>query len=432
VTFGELFEDRGQWWLTMELVEGTALLDHVRPGGRLDERRLRAALPQLAAALQALHAHGLVHRDVKPHNVLVTAAGRVVLLDFGLVASVAQSESNVVGTPAYMAPEQALRQEIGPAADWYGVGALLYEALTGALPFQGAPLQVLIAKQHELPRRPRELASVPDDLDAICMQLLAVEPAARLSAVAALAGLDPDAAVASPRTAPAASPVFVGRERELAGLAGAFADTRAGGEAIVLVEGESGIGKSALVGQFLRDLPARAPAVLVLHGRCYERETVPYKGIDGVVDALARYLRKRSPADTAAILPRRAGLLVQAFPVLGKVPTLRSLPVDDVLDPAELRLRACAALRELLGRLVERGPLVVWSDDLHWADTDSLELLTWVPPPRQRPRRSSTSSACSTWEISATTYARCRRCCARPRSAKIASRWPHSTSARRG
>src|SRR4051812_15082043 len=76
VRFGELIEDGGQWWLTMELVEGTAFVDYVRPGGRLDEPRLRAALPQLAAALRALHAHHLIHRDVKPHNVLVTAAGR--------------------------------------------------------------------------------------------------------------------------------------------------------------------------------------------------------------------------------------------------------------------------------------------------------------------------------------------------------------------
>jgi serine/threonine protein kinase len=151
----------------MELVEGAAFLDHVRPGGQLDERKLRAALPQLTAALSALHAHGLVHRDVKPHNVLVTPEGRVVLLDFGLVAGVAHSESNVVGTPAYMAPEQGLLRDVGPAVDWYAVGALLYEALTGALPFLGAPLQVMIAKQHELPRRPGELAGVPDDLDAL-------------------------------------------------------------------------------------------------------------------------------------------------------------------------------------------------------------------------------------------------------------------------
>ena len=267
VRFGELLEDRGQWWLTMELVEGAPFLDHVRPGGRLDERRLRAALPQLAAGLSALHAHGLVHRDVKPHNVLVTPAERVVLLDFGLVASVAQSESNVVGTPAYMAPEQGLLQEVGPAADWYAVGNLLYEALTGALPFTGAPLQVLIAKQHEQPRRPGELASVPDDLDALCMQLLAVAPAMRLGAVTALAGLDPDAAVASPPAAPAPSPVFIGRQRELASLTDAFAGVRAGAEAIVLIEGESGIGKSALVRQFLRGLREREPEILIVAGR---------------------------------------------------------------------------------------------------------------------------------------------------------------------
>src|SRR5262249_7498853 len=156
-----------------------------------------------------------------------------------------QSESNVVGTPAYMAPEQGLLQEIGPAADWYAVGTLLYEALTGTLPFQGAPLQVLIAKQHERPRHPGELTSVPADLDGLGMQLPGVDPAVRLGAVPALAGLDLDAAVAAPAVALVPSPVFIGRQRELASLTDAFADTRAGAEAIVLVEGESGIGKSA-------------------------------------------------------------------------------------------------------------------------------------------------------------------------------------------
>jgi hypothetical protein len=381
VTFGELIEDRGQWWLTMELVEGVAFLEHVRPGGRLDERRLRTALAQLASALHSLHGHELVHRDVKPHNVLVTSAGRVVLLDFGLVAGVAQSESNIVGTPAYMAPEQVLAQDIGPAADWYGVGALLYEALTGTLPFQGAPMQVLRDKQDKRPRRPGELAQVPEDLEALCMQLLAVEPAARLGAAVALTRLDP-AAVETPPLPTLASPsrssVFVGRRRELASLADAFAATREGTEAIVLVQGESGIGKSALVERFLEDLHGPAPDVLVLAGRCYERETVPYKGVDGVVDMLARYLRKLPEADAAAVLPRRAGLLVQAFPVLGKVATLSRLPADDVRDPVELRMRAFTALRELLGRLAERRPVVVWIDDLQWADTDSLELLAWV------------------------------------------------------
>ncbi len=178
----------------------------------LDEARLRTALVQLALALQALHARGLVHRDVKPNNVLVTPAGRVVLLDFGLVAHVDQSESSVVGTPAYMAPEQCFVQEIGPPADWYGVGALLYEALTGALPFTGPALQVLKDKQEGLPRRPGELVGAPEDLDALCMELLAVDPAARPDAATVLARLEPTAIRTAPT--PTAPFLFIGRVRE--------------------------------------------------------------------------------------------------------------------------------------------------------------------------------------------------------------------------
>ena len=376
VALGELFEDRGQWWLTMELVEGTGFLAHVRPGGQLDERRLRAALPQLSAALSALHAHGLIHRDVKPQNVVVTPAGRAVLLDFGLVAGVAEAESNVVGTPVYMAPEQARARDIGPAADWYGIGALLYEALTGTPPFRGAPLQVLLAKQHELPRRPRTLADVPDDLDALCMQLLAIAPDARRPAASALAGFDP--APASRPTASSPASVLVGRKRELAGLAAAFADARAGAGAIVLIEGAAGVGKRALVSHFLDDLHRREPAMRILAGRCYEREIVPYKAIDGVVDALARTLCKLPGADVAAVLPRRAGLLLETFPVLGKVAALRAVPAYGTIDRGELQSRALTALRELLERLAERGPLIVWIDELQWADPDSLDLLAWL------------------------------------------------------
>jgi hypothetical protein len=383
VTLGELIEDHGQWWLTMELVDGVGLLEHVRPGGLLDETRLRAALILLASALQALHARGLVHRDVKPHNVLVTPAGRVVLLDFGLVTRVDQSESNVVGTPAYMAPEQCRVQEVGPAADWYAVGALLYEALTGVKPFEGPLLHVIKAKQEARPRRPCELASVPADLDALCMDLLAVDPAARPDAAAVLARLEPTAIGAAP--AARAMPLFVGRAYELAVLGDAFARARAGQEAIVLVEGESGIGKSALVRHFTEDLRRREPGVVVLAGRCYQRETVPYKAFDGVVDALARHLRKLPRAEAAAVLPRRAALLVQAFPVLARVPALRTLPAAPAFAPQELRVRAFAAMRELLGRLAERAPLVVCIDDLQWADADSLELLGYVMAPPEAP-----------------------------------------------
>src|SRR6476619_6726274 len=110
VALGELIEQAGWWFFTMELIDGVDVVRWVRPAGRLDEARLRAVLPQLVGALSALHRVGKVHRDVKPSNVMVTPAGRVVLLDFGLTTRVAVddtlSSGSNVGTTDYMAPEQ--------------------------------------------------------------------------------------------------------------------------------------------------------------------------------------------------------------------------------------------------------------------------------------------------------------------------------------
>src|SRR5205823_5822789 len=148
VSLRELIRDGDRWFFTMELVDGKHFIEHVRgravTGGdapmRCHEDRLRAGLAQLVAALRTLHLGGLVHRDVKSSNVMVTADGRIVLLDFGLITETdparQSTEGRPVGTVEYMAPEQASGAKVSAATDWYAMGVLLYEALTGRVPHQ--------------------------------------------------------------------------------------------------------------------------------------------------------------------------------------------------------------------------------------------------------------------------------------------------------
>jgi hypothetical protein len=394
VSLGELCEEAGHWFFTMELIEGVSFLQHVRPGadpgtaetaqtdsnvspsaatwrasparklwdaslppsGTLDEGRLRDALGQLARGLAAAHAAGKVHRDVKPSNVLVTPAGRLVLLDFGLVTAVVHGEQSsalhAVGTIEYMAPEQAASQRVGPEADWYSVGVVLYEALTGHVPFTGGPLEVMPRKQSTAPVAPRTLGrEVPADLDALCMALLQVDPRTRPTAGEVLTrlGLPTDATPAALAAAVGAAPPFVGREPELAALRDAYDASRAGAAVAVVIEGESGVGKSALLRRFSEELEARG--VVVLAGRCYEREAVPYKAVDGVIDALGRYMSRIADDEAAALLPRAAALVASVFPVLRRVKAVAKAPraaAEAPIDPQELRSRLFAALRELV------------------------------------------------------------------------------------
>jgi predicted ATPase len=140
------------------------------------------------------------------------------------------------------------------------------------------------------------------------------------------------------------------------------------------------------LGSFLARISARDQAV-VLAGRCYERESVPYKAVDGVIDELSRYLARLSKAGAASMLPLKGGLLAHVFPVLRRVEAIAQLPrpFGAMLDPRELRTRTFAALRELFARLAERHPLVLFVDDLHWADADSLALLAEVLRPPEAP-----------------------------------------------
>jgi tRNA A-37 threonylcarbamoyl transferase component Bud32 len=393
VTLYELVADGPQWFFTMEYVAGVDLLGHVQAAEDEEGRsaRLRQSLAQLAEGIAALHQAGKLHRDVKPSNVLVTPQGRVVLLDFGLVGELdpagllASGEGHLVGTIPYMSPEQAGGRPLSAASDWYSVGVILYEALTGLLPFPGSPTQILHDKQVSAAPDPRTAApSAPDDLAALCAELLRRDPAARPAGPEVLDRLAHPAActTATPRTE--AAPL-IGRERHLAALADALAALDRDRPVVVRILGSSGVGKSALVQRFLDGVRQGGRAV-ALAGRCYEQESVPYKALDGVIDALSRFLRRLSALEVEALLPRDVGPLLRVFPVLRRVEALARAPrLRDTPDPQEVRRRAFTALRELLGRLADRRPLVFCVDDLQWGDADSAGLLAELLRPPGAP-----------------------------------------------
>ena len=408
VRLGELTYEEGRWFFTMEIVRGRDFLDYVRPGlltppqetriqpasevpatasadaprshrtaSRLDEGRLRGALAQLVKAVSAIHAAGHVHRDLKPSNVLVAENGRVVVLDFGLVTalSAVQSSDELVGTPAYMAPEQGEGASVGIAADWYAVGVMLFAALTGALPFEGASLAIIQAKITR--EAPSPLALAPDaplDLARLCADLLRTNPDERATGeeVRARLGLANDSA----KTHVAESlPPFVGREKELSALERAFADVREGRRRMVVLEGEPGIGKSSLVQRFLDGLP---PSARAFSGRCYEQESVPFKGIDAMVDALSESLLDQPDPDE--LLRGGVRYLATVFPVLNRVPgvaaaTSKQRKID---NPTLLREQAFGELERLFAALARTSTIVLYLDDLQWADRGTLALLGWL------------------------------------------------------
>ncbi|HEU4616023.1 MAG TPA: protein kinase, partial [Kofleriaceae bacterium] len=351
----------------------------------VDFSRVRAVLAQLAEGLAFLHARGVIHRDVKPSNVIV-GDGNVKLLDFGLALErrraeeTVSRETRIVGTAAYLAPEYLERLNVSPAMDVYSLGVLAFELVTGAPPFGGA-LHVLsrLKRKMSLPRASGINPDVPHDLDELIDQMLAADPLRRPTAMQIAVRLT--GALSSPRAVRNVAP-FVGRETELGRLDARIADLRPHAR-LVLVTGPSGSGKTSLVEEALNRARLAAgddDQQLVWRGRCHDRERVPYRAFDFIIDDLASELAAL-PQLAATI--EHVGALGRVFPTLGPV-----LDADDAHPPAEdLRVereRALVAMTQLFQRvIITRATIVI--DDLQWADEDSLELLALLVERVARP-----------------------------------------------
>ena len=260
-------EADGLLYIAMRFVAGERSALAARARGPLEPQRALALAAQVAGALDAAHARGLVHRDVKPGNVLVDDAGHAYLTDFGIAVELDGSAAGAgpgttAGTLAYIAPEQIDGGPVDGRADQYALACVVYECLCGEPPFadRGSGLSLLWAHMEEPPPALTDAApGLPAGLDAVLARGLAKRPEARFPSCEALVAAARDAlASGAAHVLPAAlagpAPPLVGRERELASLREAWLGVRAGAGALVLVSGPRGAGKTRLLAELAREL----------------------------------------------------------------------------------------------------------------------------------------------------------------------------------
>lgn len=195
-------EEDGRGYLVMELVPGRSLRQELAERGPLGAEQARRFAGQAATGLAAAHAHRVVHRDIKPGNLLLTADDTVKVADFGIARAVVETASaltmtgDVLGTTAYLAPERCVGGEAGPESDVYGLGCVLYEMLCGHPPFTGDPAAVVYQHVDAVPQPPADLGpDIPETLADLTLRMLAKDPAERPTAAQAAHVLAGDAAV---------------------------------------------------------------------------------------------------------------------------------------------------------------------------------------------------------------------------------------------
>jgi ABC-type transport system substrate-binding protein len=401
VSIHDLGQHEGSLFFVMPLVQGTNLHQF---------RRRRSALGdivdigiQVAEALEYSHRRGVVHRDIKPDNVMVSeeaGAVRVRVMDFGLARATAETRLTksgaLVGTLAYLSPEQVMARTLDGRSDVYSLGVVLYECVVGTPPFQGDTQSVLYRTVHEVPQSPRALgADIDEELETIILGCLEKEPSKRPQGAGevaealrryrsrlrdsdrerALTGLT----LATPR--PVLAP-FVGRAREFGELQKRLNVALAGECQFVVVGGEPGIGKTRLLDEL--ETLAQVRKIRVLRGRSVEQDrSFPYQGFCELIQEHFRHPESGSstpPPDLSDL----AAELVALFPMLSEISEIRQAAGSGARPAGaggpqapEDRTQIFELLARTLTRIAAGRPLVLVLEDLHEAQV-SIEALQYI------------------------------------------------------
>ena len=387
----DLGDEAGEPYIVSErMTSDVEMAIEVAGDQRLSLERAVEIARQVCLGLEFAHSRGIVHRDLKPGNVLLTEDGTAKIGDFGLAMATDRSrltqEGMMVGTVAYMPPEQAIGGEVTPQADLYSLGAMLYEMVSGRPPFLGDD-SVAIISQHinTPPVSPTwHNAECPKPLEALILRLLAKDPSGRPGSASdvltALEGVDLAEDVGADRTPDAeahsldtlAGGVFVGRQREMGELKATLEDALSGRGRLITLAGEPGIGKTRTAEELATYASLRQAQVL--WGRCYEGQGVPPYW--PWVQAIRSYVRDQEPENLRSEMGAGAADIAEIVSdVKERIPDLEPAPA---LDPQAAQFRLFDSVTSFLKSASHSRPLMLVLDDLQWADESSLLLLQFL------------------------------------------------------